>query len=132
MRRFYEGSNHTKRQRFQTVQPFKWRQRSRSRLLQRPETSPTTRRHHGNSAHAPVLNDGFWPKPNSRHDGDDDSSCLNYCFHATTSVCEKQKNASAWRHQDRQVAAIPARSERVAKPYFKAFSAKLDCNIASA
>src|SRR5215471_17999111 len=46
---------------------------------------------------------------------------LVYTFQATTSVCVKQKNASALRHQDRQAVAMPAKSERVANPYSKDF-----------
>src|SRR3974377_29940 len=55
-----------------------------------------------------------------------------YRFHATTSVWEKQKNASLSRHQDRQAAAIACKSEWVANPYSKTFPLKFDASIASA
>src|SRR6266852_5682433 len=55
-----------------------------------------------------------------------------YRFHATTSVCEKQKKASGSRPHARQAAAIPSRSERVAMPCSNALSARPDRRVRSA
>src|SRR5580704_867515 len=49
-----------------------------------------------------------------------------YRFHATTSVCEKQKKASGSRPQARQAATISSNSERVAIPNSKALTARLE------